>query len=114
MIAFLNFAYVGDNMTTYFITRHLGALQWAEANQVNFDVHLEHLLTLDELKKGDVVIGTLPINIICQLNDIGVRYLHLSLQIPHHLRGVELDANQLKECKAELEEFVVKKVTRII
>ena len=67
MIAFLNFAYVGDNMTTYFITRHLGALQWAEANQVNFDVHLEHLLTLDQLKKGDVVIGTLPINIITAL-----------------------------------------------
>lgn len=97
-------------MTTYFITRHTGALQWAAAHQVAFDVHLEHLLDLEELNAGDVVIGTLPINIISQINNMGVRYIHLSLQIPPHLRGVELDISQLNECQATLEEFVVSKV----
>lgn len=96
-------------MTTYFISRHAGAIDWMSANCVPFDVHLEHLTSLDELKSGDVVIGTLPINIIAQINALGVRYVHLSLQIPPHLRGVELNAEQLSDCKASLEEFFVKK-----
>lgn len=101
-------------MTTYFITRHTGALQWAAAHQVAFDVHLEHLLSLDDLQAGDVVIGTLPINLISQMNAMGVRYMHLSLHIPPHLRGVELDMSQLDECQAVLEEFVVKKVALML
>lgn len=31
-------------MTTYFITRHHGAIDWADANDVHFDVHLENLI----------------------------------------------------------------------
>ena len=65
-------------MTTYFITRHTGALQWAAAHDIHFDIHLEHLLSLDKLQAGDVIIGTLPINMIYQINQLGVRYLHLS------------------------------------
>lgn len=101
-------------MTTYFITRHVGALDWAKANDVHFDVHLPHLLNVDELKSGDVIIGTLPINIISQINELGVRYIHLSLDIPPQLRGVELTVEQLNECQATLEEFYVKKVARMI
>lgn len=97
-------------MTTYFITRHHGAIEWAQVNGVHFDVHLEHLLGLDELRVGDVIIGTLPINIVCQINELGVDYIHLSLDIPPHLRGVELSAVQLDECKASLERFFVKKL----
>ena len=100
-------------MTTYFITRHTGALQWAVAHDIHFDIHLEHLLSLDKLQAGDVIIGTLPINLIYQINQLGVRYLHLSLQIPPHLRGVELDIEQLKVCQATLEEFVVTKISDI-
>ncbi|MPX29511.1 CRISPR-associated protein Csx16 [Moraxella catarrhalis] len=94
-------------MTTYFITRHHGAIDWADANDVHFDMHLEHLLSLDELNTGDVIIGTLPINIVCQINELGVDYIHLSLNIPPHLRGVELNATQLDECQASLERFAV-------
>lgn len=97
-------------MTTYFITRHSGALQWANAHNIHFDVHLEHLVSLDKLQVGDLVIGTLPINIISQINEIGVRYMHLSLTIPPHLRGVELDMSQLNACDATLEEFHVTKI----
>ncbi|MDO4896854.1 MAG: CRISPR-associated protein Csx16 [Moraxella sp.] len=101
-------------MTTYFITRHIGALDWAGENGVHFDVHLSHLLDFDELKSGDVIIGTLPVNIISQINELGVHYIHLSLTIPPHLRGVELTAEQLDECQATLEEFYVKKLAKII
>lgn len=99
-------------MTTYFVSRHAGAVQWAIINDISFDVHLEHLLSLDNLQKGDIVIGTLPINIVAQINALGVRYIHLSLQIPPHLRGVELGLEQLNDCHASLEEFFVKKITR--
>lgn len=101
-------------MTTYFITRHLGALGWAKQNGVDFDVHLTHLNDDMPLKAGDVIIGTLPINIIAQINAMGVRYIHLSLAIPPQLRGVELSAKQLDECQASLEEFTATKLTTII
>ncbi len=98
-------------MTTYFITRHAGAIQWAKLQQLQFDIHLEHLLNIDELNAGDVIIGTLPINLVAQLNERGVRYIHLSLEIPADLRGVELTAEQLQQCKASLEEFAVQKLS---
>lgn len=95
-------------MTTYFITRHLGALDWAKQNGVDFDVHLTHLNDDMPLKVGDVIIGTLPINIVAKINQLGVRYIHLSLEIPAGLRGVELNYEQLLQCKATLEEFEVR------
>lgn len=97
-------------MTIYFVTRHDGALQWAAANDVQFDVHLPHLHDMQCFNAGDVVIGTLPINMVYLLNQHGVRYIHLSLDIPPQLRGVELNVTQLKSCNATLEEFHISKV----
>lgn len=102
-------------MTTYFITRHIGALDWAKEHGIDFDLHLTHLDDDMALKAGDVIIGTLPINIIAKINAIGVRYIHLSLNIPSHLRGVELTSQQLNdECQANLEEFTATKLATII
>ena len=100
-------------MTTYFITRHLGALAWAKQQGVHYDVHLQHLFSLNKLQAGDRVIGTLPINMVFKLNQLGVSYVHLSLNIPPHLRGIELSAEQLNECEALLEEFLVSKPSYI-
>lgn len=97
-------------MTTYFVTRHQGAIDWAKASNVQFDVHLTHLGDDIVLKSGDTVIGTLPINIVYDINQLGVRYLHLSLDMPAHWRGLELNAEQLLACNASLQEFVVKSV----
>lgn len=94
-------------MAIYFITRHLGAIQWADANHIDYDEHLTHLDNMSRLKAGDVVIGTLPINIVYELNQLGVRYKHLSLNIPPHLRGVELDVEALKACNAHIKEYAV-------
>jgi len=95
-------------MTVYFITRHLGAAAWAVQNHVHFDLHLTHLNDIETLRQNDMVIGTLPMNIVAILNRKGVRYIHLSLQIPAELRGMELTAQQLDACQAALEEFEVK------
>lgn len=97
-------------MTVYFITRHPGALQWAQQHQLHYDVHAEHLLCISQLQTGDTVVGTLPINMVYKLNNKGVSYIHLSLEIPPHLRGIELTAEQLNGCKATLEKFEVHKV----
>ena len=97
-------------MTTYFITRHPGAIEWAKQNLLHYDVHAAHLLDLSLLQSGDTVVGTLPINLVNQLNQSGVGYIHLSLEIPPSLRGVELTAEQLRSCNASLEKFEVNKL----
>lgn len=98
-------------MTTYLITRHLGAVDWARKQGVYFDVHVTHLCSVDHFQKGDVVLGTLPVNMVYQLNCQGVHYMHLSMKIPEHLRGVELSAEQLGDCEAELLEFAVTRIS---
>lgn len=97
-------------MTTYFVSRHEGALQWAKLKGLAYDVHLSHLTNFDVLQADDVIIGTLPINLVFQLNERGIRYVHLCLEIPPELRGVELKVQQLDACNASLEEFVLHKV----
>lgn len=97
-------------MTIYFITRHAGALAWAKQQNLSFDVHLEHLLDINLLQAGDTIIGTLPINLVYALNVKQVRYIHLSLNIPPQLRGIELTTAQLNECQATLEEFSVQRL----
>lgn len=91
----------------YFITRHIGALEWAAHTGFAFDVHQAHLDDIERYQYGDIVAGTLPINLVADLLQQGVIYLHLSLIIPPQLRGVELSAQQLFECEARLEEFTV-------
>jgi len=99
-------------MNTYFITRHQGAIEWAQQQQLNIDAIATHLImpyekqvikdkqiALTSLKKGDTIIGTLPIQIAAQVCAKGATYYHLMLDIPEHLRGKNLSATQMEECK---------------
>ena len=94
-------------MTTYFVSRHQGALDWAAAEGVAYDVHLTHLEEAEQLSAGDVVIGTLPVQMIYVLGQLGVRYLHLSVEIPAEQRGKELTAKMLSAYQAQLVTYVV-------
>ncbi|WP_227430945.1 CRISPR-associated protein Csx16 [Psychrobacter sp. I-STPA6b] len=94
-------------MTTYLLTRHVGAVKWMQAMGHHYDKHLNHLASYDNLAKGDTVIGSLPINIVADINQLGVKYVHLSLVIPEELRGVELSLEQLIRLEAKLETFSV-------
>ena len=98
-------------MSVYLISRHQGAIDWMKHKGHHYDEHLTHLSSYDVLMAGDVVVGSLPINIVADLAGCGVRYLHLSLYIPEHLRGLELSAEQLATLKAKLEEYEVKRVS---
>jgi CRISPR-associated protein Csx16 len=97
-------------MTTLFISRHYGALDWAAGEGVAVDAVVAHL-DPDTIQPGDVVIGTLPIHLAARVCQRGGRYLHLSLELPPDWRGRELSAADLRRFGARLEEYRVTPIT---
>ena len=93
-------------MTTWFITRHRGAVEWAARHGIVVDQWIVHLDPAD-VQAGDVVMGTLPVNLAAEVCARGARYLNLSLDLPADERGRELTADDLERYGATLEEFVV-------
>ena len=96
-------------MTVFFISRHPAALEWAEQEGIHFDRLLPHL-ELQEIGEGDVVIGSLPVNLAYEVCRRGACYQHLTLDLTPRLRGLELSAEQMRQCHARLEEFIVSRV----
>lgn len=96
-------------MTTYFVSRHPGARDWAESNGVHFDVCVPHLDPV-LVQPGDTVAGTLPVHMAGIVCEQGGRYLHLSLELPPEARGRELSMDELFRYGARLEEFLVQKL----
>lgn len=96
-------------MSNYFISRHKGAIDWANQQGIKIDEQITHL-DINQLTKNDSVYGTLPINIVAQINAIGVRYFHLSLNLPKQARGKELTVKDMQNYGASLEEYTAKKV----
>lgn len=94
-------------MTTYFVSRHPGALAWAATQRIRVDRVVPHL-HLDDIQPGDTCIGTLPVNLAAQVCAAGARYVHLVLDVPAHLRGCELSAEQLVQLGARLQPFDVR------
>lgn len=97
-------------MTAYFVSRHPGALDWAAQVGIQVDHLVAHLQT-EDIQCGDLVLGTLPVQLAAQVCERGARYLHLSLDIPQSLRGKDLTADDMRICGARLEEFRVQKVS---
>ena len=94
-------------MTTYFVTRHPGAVDWARRRGVTVDRHITHLDT-QVVTKDDTVIGTLPVNLAAEVCAREARYLHLSLDLPTEARGRELSAEELEQYGARLECYFVR------
>ena len=93
-------------MTTWFVSRHPGALQWMRQHGPAFDCHVPHLDTA-QVQRGDTVIGTLPVNLAAQVCARGATYLHLALEMPAQQRGQELSAHDLQALGATLQPFHV-------
>lgn len=93
-------------MTTYFITRHPGARQWAQEEGFAVERLVEHV-DPQEIQPGDTVLGTLPVNLAAAVCARGARYFHLSLQLPPQWRGRELTAADMRRFGARLEEYCV-------
>jgi CRISPR-associated protein Csx16 len=96
-------------MTTWFVTRHRGAVEWAQRCGIDVDRWVVHFEPSD-IGAGDVVMGTLPVNLAAEVCARGARYLNLSLDLPPEARGRELTAVDLDRYGAKLEEFVVQGV----
>lgn len=96
-------------MTTWFVTRHAGAKEWAKTQGIGVDRVVDHLV-VDEVQAGDRVLGSLPVNLVAELNSKGARYFHLTLVLSEELRGKEISAELMRQLGAKLEEFsVIKK-----
>ena len=96
-------------MTIYFVSRHPGATAWAQEEGIAVDQQLDHM-DINLIRTGDTVIGSLPVNLAAEVCARGARYLHMSINLPARLRGVELSVDQMRECSARLEEFSIKQM----
>ena len=95
-------------MTSFFVTRHPGAVEWANRRGIRVDRWVTHL-DPRKVEAGDVVMGTLPVNLAAEVCGRGARYLNLSLDLPAEARGRELTADDLERYRATFEEFVVRR-----
>ena len=93
-------------MTTYFISRHPGAIEWAARQKIPVDQRLAHLNPAT-IKAGDTVIGSLPVNLAAKVCAAGAAYWHLSLELPAEMRGRELTAEQMELLDARVDLFEV-------
>lgn len=93
-------------MTTWFVTRHNGAVFWA-ARQKLYAPDMKRVADLDPdwVQSGEIVYGTLPVNLVSKIIARGARYFHLSMNIPAELRGRDLSADEMEQIEATLEEF---------
>jgi len=94
-------------LTTWFVTRHPGAVEWAARQGLHIDRHVAHLAPAS-IAPGDTVIGVLPVNLAARICERGAHYLNLSLDLPAEARGRELSADELERFGARLEAFKVR------
>jgi len=90
--------------TTYFVSRHPGAREWAAGEGFKVDQVVEHL-NVDAITPGDTVIGSLPVNLAAEVCERGASYLHLVLPLAPTQRGQELSAADMRKQGARIEPF---------
>lgn len=94
----------GKPGTTWFVSRHPGAVEWAGALGICIDRWAGHIDPA-QVACGDTVIGTLPVNLAAEVCWRGACYWHLSLRVPVEWRGRELSAVDLQVLEARVEPF---------
>ena len=96
-------------MTTWFISRHEGAKEWAKQKGMQIDCWCEHL-DVSQINKDDVVIGTLPVHLAAEVCAKGAKFYFLSINLNHEQRGHELTAKDLFDLECSIEQFNVNRV----
>jgi CRISPR-associated protein Csx16 len=99
-------------MTTYLVTRHKGAIDWARRQQLAFQ-HLTHLDDAAVIEAGDRVIGPMPLGKIADVIVRGARYFAIDMNMPEGARGPELSAEDMERFGARLVEYRVERVGEV-
>jgi putative CRISPR-associated protein (TIGR02620 family) len=100
-------------MTTWFVTRHPGAIAWAQrqgivaAPSVDSDERITDSITPAEVSLGDTVFGTLPVHLAAEICTRGGRYFHITMTVPGDRRGEELTPDDMDAFGATCREFIV-------
>ena len=100
-------------MTTTFISRHAGAVEWIESKGFHIDKFIAHATPdfFRSLQSGDTVIGILPVALAAKVCEAGATYYDLALpNLPAEWRGLELTTDQMNQAGAELNLYQVKKM----
>jgi CRISPR-associated protein Csx16 len=99
-------------LTTTFVSRHAGAIDWAhEEGHLSDDARVVTDFDPETTAAGDIVIGTLPAQLAARICERGGRYRHITLDLTPGLRGKELSAEEMRACDARLEEFFIQRST---
>lgn len=95
-------------MTTLFVSRHQGAIEWIKQQPIQVDAFIEHL-NVDNIQADDVVIGTLPIHLAAEVCQKGAKFYFLSVNVAREQRGTELTCEQLEQQGCSLQQFYIEK-----
>ncbi|WP_314869963.1 CRISPR-associated protein Csx16 [Aggregatibacter kilianii] len=96
-------------MTTWFISRHPGAIEWVKQQNIQINRFESHLDT-SLVQADDVVIGTLPIHLAAEVCQKGAKFYFLSINVAPEQRGTELTCKQLTEQQCLIQPFMVEKL----
>lgn len=96
-------------MTSYFVSRHIGALAWARAQALPVDRWRKHLYCA-EIEAGDRVIGTLPVHLAAEVCAAGAEYWHLCIDQMARERGQELSAEELSARSVRIVRFHIEEL----
>lgn len=95
-------------MTTWFVTRHPGALEWVR--RLGYDVTHVEQFDIEMTKPGDSVMGNLPVSVIARLTANRVQFFNLDMKTPPSHRGRDLTPDQMDEFGAQLVEYTAKRI----
>ena len=101
------------NGRIWFVSRHEGAIEWAKHFDLPVDVWAKHLSVAD-ISAGDVVLGTLPVDLIAQLSAQSTRVYFLVMPLRLNQRGHELSLEEMLQMQCYLQEYVVSFGEKII
>lgn len=96
-------------MTTWFVSRHPGAIEWIKKQPIAIDRWVSHL-DVHVVAPNDIVIGVLPLDAVAALCAKGAVYYALSFCVPEQLRGTELSVEILDSLGCELTRYDVRKI----
>lgn len=99
-------------MTTYIVSRHVGAVEWIQAALDEPGAVVRSHLNGQSFGRGDTVVGVLPLRWAGLICASGARVLSLDADLLPQQRGRELSPAELDLACARLIEYHVARVDR--